>query len=214
METWLNAIMVLLVLSGLVMLGASRFAMLIRGVAFQGFLLGVFTLLAHVNELTVHVWLLASAGTLLRGIIFPVFLSRVLEDSGTRREVEPYVGYTSSILSGLAMLGVSIGLGRRVPFPSGALPPFVVPAALCVILMGLFLIVTRRKALTQVLGYLVVENGVYVFGVALVKKTPLLVEMGVLLDVFFAVLVMGIAMFHINREFDHIDTDRLSALKD
>ncbi|HOE66386.1 MAG TPA: hydrogenase [Candidatus Hydrogenedentes bacterium] len=214
MDVWLNAIMVLLVFSNLILLGAGRLSMYIRCVAFQGFLLGAFTVLAHISDLTVHVWLLASVGTLLRGIVFPAFLSRLLRDSGVRREVEPYIGYTPSILSGLAMLGAGMWLSVRLPAPAIALPRFVVPVALMLIFVGLFLIVTRRKALSQLLGYLVLENGVYVFGVALVQKTPLLVEMGVLLDVFMAVLVMGVAMFHINREFDHIDTDRLSTLKD
>jgi hydrogenase-4 component E len=89
-----------------------------------------------------------------------------------------------------------------------------VPVALFTSLVGLFVIISRRKALTQVLGYLVLENGIYTFGVGLVQNTPMLVELGVLLDVFVAVFVMGIAIFHINRQFDHIDTDRMVLLKD
>ena len=69
-------------------------------------------------------------------------------------------------------------------------------------------------ALSQVLGYLAMENGIYAFGMAFAIQEPLMVEMGVLLDVFVAVFVMGIAIHHISREFDHIDTDKLSALKD
>jgi hydrogenase-4 component E len=66
----------------------------------------------------------------------------------------------------------------------------------------------------QVLGYLVMENGIYTFGMAMSESQPLMVELGILLDVFMAVFVMGITIYHINREFDHIDTDRMSALKD
>ena len=76
------------------------------------------------------------------------------------------------------------------------------------------LIVSRRKALTQVLGYLVMENGIYAFGVGLVPGTPVLVELGILLDVLVAVFVMGITIFHINREFEHLDTSRLTTLSD
>jgi hydrogenase-4 component E len=82
------------------------------------------------------------------------------------------------------------------------------------LLTGLFLIVARRTALTQALGYLVMENGIYAFGVGLVEGTPMLLELGILLDVFVAVFVMGIAIFHISREFDHIDTDRMTTLRD
>jgi hydrogenase-4 component E len=66
----------------------------------------------------------------------------------------------------------------------------------------------------QVLGYLVMENGIYTFGVGLVQGTPMLVELAILLDVFVGVFVMGIAIFHISRAFDHIDTERLRALRD
>jgi len=90
----------------------------------------------------------------------------------------------------------------------------VVPLAFFTILAGLFLIVSRRTALTQVQGYLVLENGVYAFGVAMAQEAPLSVELGILLDIFVGVFIMGIIIFHISREFDHIDTDRLTALKD
>ena len=80
-------------------------------------------------------------------------------------------------------------------------------------LVGLFLIIGRKKALSQVLGYLVFENGIYAFGVGVAYEAPLLVELGVLLDVFVAVFVMGIAIFHIRREFDSIDTTRLETLR-
>ena len=82
------------------------------------------------------------------------------------------------------------------------------------VMVGLFVIVSRTKALTQALGYLAMENGIYAFGMALALKEPVTVEMGILLDVFVAVFVMGIIIYHINREFDEISTDRLSVLKD
>ena len=98
--------------------------------------------------------------------------------------------------------------------PENIASPWLVPVAFFSIFAGLFLIVSRKRAVNQVLGFLVLENGIYTFGVGVAARTPLLVEVGVLLDVFVAVFVMGITIFHINREFDHIDTDRLSTLKD
>ena len=94
------------------------------------------------------------------------------------------------------------------------LPVSVLPVALATILTGLLLIVSRRTALSQVIGYLVLENGILAFGAGLALEEPLIVELGVLLDVFVAVFVMGIAIFHISREFDHIDVDQLTLLKD
>jgi hydrogenase-4 component E len=78
---------------------------------------------------------------------------------------------------------------------------------------GLFLIIARRKALTQCIGYIVFENGIYAFGVAAAGEIPMLVELGLLLDAFVAVFVMGIAIYHIKQEFDHIDATELSSLK-
>jgi len=76
------------------------------------------------------------------------------------------------------------------------------------------LIVARNNALNQVLGYLVLENGIFLTGLALALEAPLLLEMAILLDVFFGVLVMGVAIFHISRAFDSIEVDELTALKD
>ena len=81
-------------------------------------------------------------------------------------------------------------------------------------MVGLLVLTTRRKALSQVVGYLVLENGIYVFGLSQVERVPFLVEMGVLLDIFVGVFIMGIVVFHINREFDSLDSTRLTELKD
>ena len=124
------------------------------------------------------------------------------------------MSYNLSIVAGTVILGFALWLSARLTLPEAPISPLVVPVSLHAILCGLFLIVSRRKALTQVLGYVVLENGIYTFGVGVVRGTPMLVEVGVLLDVFVAVFVMGIAIFHINREFDHIDTDRLTSLGD
>ncbi len=112
------------------------------------------------------------------------------------------------------ILCLSFWMASRLTPPQPLASPLILPFALTTILIGLFLIVSRKTALMQVVGYLVMENGIYIFGVALAQEEPFLVEMGVLLDVFVAVFVMGIAIFHINREFDHIDVDQLTSLKD
>jgi hydrogenase-4 component E len=86
--------------------------------------------------------------------------------------------------------------------------------ALSVSLTGFFIIISRAEALSQVIGYLILENGIYLFGIALLLEQPLLVELGMLLDVFVGIFVMGITVFHISREFEHTDTSRLSGLAD
>jgi hydrogenase-4 component E len=141
-------------------------------------------------------------------------LRRAGQQAGALREVQPIVGFSVSLLVGVAMLGVCFLIAAPLSLPQGRQAGLLIPAALFTILTGLFLIVARKQAVTQALGYLGMENGIAAFGLAFAVQEPLLVEMGVLLDVLAAVFVMGITIAHISREFDHIDTNRLSALKD
>jgi hydrogenase-4 component E len=209
-----DAILVCIVLTSFVLVGTSRLGTCIRIVALQGILLGLLTLAAPGAELSLRGPILAVTIGGLKGVTFPWLLSRVLRGADVRREVEPFVGFRISLLLVTLGLALSLSLGARLPRLGPATSPLVVPVAFFTILVGLFIIVSRRKALTQVLGYLVLENGIYAFGVGVVAGTPMLVELGVLLDLLVAVFVMGIAVFHINREFNHIDTDRLTMLSD
>jgi hydrogenase-4 component E len=137
-----------------------------------------------------------------------------LRTANVRREVEPLVDYTLSVVIGLFILGGALWIGTRIPLPVGAArTTLVMPTALATMASGLFLIIGRRKALNQVLGYIVMEDGIYTLALVLMGGVHLLIELGILLDVFVAVFVMGIAVNRISREFDHMDTDQLNALK-
>jgi hydrogenase-4 component E len=206
-NTWIDLVMVCLVLSNLMLVGSSRIGVCIRFVAIQGVLLGLLPLLLH------H-WFLAGASIVIKGTVFPWLLFRAMREANVRREVEPYVGFSTSLIIGVGALGVSSWLASRLPPLAPAISPMILPVALFTMLTGLFLIVSRRQALTQVIGYLALENGIFSFGLGLVREAPVIVEMGILLDIFVAVFVMGITIFHISREFDQIDTEQLTALKD
>ena len=126
------------------------------------------------------------------------------------REVEPFVGYIASLLFGVLALLVSFWLDARLNLPvHGDLPARSCRWRSPLMIAGLFLIVSRRTAMTQVLGYLVLENGIYTFGLAIVAGDSGPDRAGRAAGRFRAVFVMGIAMYHINREFDHIDSDQL-----
>jgi hydrogenase-4 component E len=129
-------------------------------------------------------------------------------------EAEPVVSLHLSVILAAALVGVAFWIGGALVLPWPAPSRLVVPIALATTLLGFLVIVTRRKAVTQVVGYLMLENGVFVFGQALARELPFVVELGILLDVLVGVFVMGIAIHHISREFDHIDVDALSTLRD
>ena len=209
-----EAVLALLVITDLLLLGSSRLRSCIRVVAVQGAVVSLLPLLLHGGDNAARAWVLTAGGVAVKGAIFPWVLLRVLREAGVRREVEPFVGHTLSVLVGASSLVFALWVDARLQLPATlAGSPLTVPVGLATLLIGLFVIVSRRKAITQVLGYIVVENGIYALGVALVGDVPLLVELGVLLDVFVAVFIMSIAAYHISREFDHIDVDQLDRLK-
>lgn len=214
MSQLVNAILVLLVLTGFWLLDSSRLAACIRAVAIQGVLLGILAVAVQGGQLSVTGVLLPLTSAGVKGFLLPWLLFRAMREAETAREVEPLISYNLSILSGAVALAVSLWLGERLKLPTQPASSLLVPAAFFTSLVGLLVIVSRRKALTQVLGYLALENGVYAFGAAVALELPVLVELGILLDVFVGVFVMGIAIFHISREFDHIDTDKLASLTD
>jgi len=209
----IDIIMLLLIVSSLLLLGFSQLRSCIRAVACQGIALGMLPLLAHHGGVTVWTLLLCTVTIGLKGIVFPWLLLGALRDSEIRHEVEPYVGHTASTLAGFASLAVSAWLSARLPAFADTLSSLAAPVSFFLVFVGLFIIVSRKKAISQILGYLVMENGIYVFGVVMLREIPLLVDLAVLLDAFAAVFVMGVAVYHINRAFAHIDVDQLDRLK-
>jgi hydrogenase-4 component E len=213
MTVWVEGFLVILMLTNLWLLGSSRLLSCIAAVSVQGVLLGLLPLVIRIDAPLWRLLLQAGASLGLKGIAFPLLLLRAVRSVDARREVVPLVGYSASLLIGVGLLAASLFTGLRLPLP-GTGPVLLVPAAIFTALTGLFVIVGRRSAIVQALGYLAMESGIAAFGMAIAEQEPLLVEMGTLLDAFVAVFVMGITIFHINREFDHIDSDRLSSLKD
>jgi hydrogenase-4 component E len=212
----LDAIFVLIILSTLGLLGSSRLRFGIRLLAFQGLFVGVAALLLPHHHLTPRVVTIVVIATVLDTVVFPWLLLRALRQARVQREADPPVGYTTSVLIGV---GLAAGCLWGMKYGSLRLPhegahPLELPVAGFTILAGLFLIVSRNNALNQVVGYLVMENGVFLAGLSTAMEVPLLIEMGILLDVFIMVMVMGVALFHISRTFDSIEVGAMTALTD
>ncbi len=213
METLIDRLTLLWILTDVALLGLGRLGASIGLLAVQGVLLAALALGTHGGAPSPRVWVIAVASLAVRSALFPWLLRRVARQAGVGHERNPLVGYPTSTLTGIVLLGVAIALGERLHLETRLATPLVVPAALFTLFTGVFLVVARRKALSQCLGYLVMENGIFGFGVAAVGDVPALVELGALLDLFVAVLVMGVAMYRLTEEFDHMDTDRLDTLR-
>lgn len=203
-------LLLLVILTNFALLGMSRISACIRAVAVQGALLGVVLLVIH--PVTWHTVALAVGVVAVKAVALPVLLRWAMREAAIRREVEPLVGYLPSLALGAIALGVAFTVVARLP--AGPFHELLFPVALFTLIVGLVVLVTRVKAVMQVLGYLVLENGVYLFGQTQTVRVPFLVEIGVLLDVFVGVFIMGIVVFHINRAFDSMSSERLTELRD
>lgn len=198
----------------LLMLGASRLPVLIRAVAVQGVLLGLMPLGLEYPSGDWRLGAVALATVLSKGLVIPVLLQRALRLARINREVEPLLGFIPSLLLGTVGTLVALVLTHGLPLRDGHAEGLLVPGALSSILTGFILLLGRVKALSQVCGYLVLENGIYLFGLLLLGSTPVLVESGILLDVTVGVFVIGIIVDRIQRAFDSLDTRRLTILRE
>lgn len=212
MTSLTELILFLIVLSDFAVLGTSRLSSCIRAVALQGLLLGLLPLVID-DSLTRHAVGLATGTVIVKAILLPAFLRWAIREAAVRREVEPLVGYTASLALGIAALAVAFAVANVLPVRSSE-AELLIPTALVTVMIGLTVLITRAKALLQVVGYLMLENGIYLFGLTQARRVPFLVEAGVLLDVFVGVFIMGIVVFHINREFDSISATRLTELRE
>jgi hydrogenase-4 component E len=211
-ESAVQLVLLLVVLSDLAVLGTTRLSSCIRVLAAQGLLLGLLPVLLA-PEPSIHAVSLGVGTVMVKAVVLPWFLARAIREAAVRREVEPLVGFIASQLLGALALALAFAIAARLPLPA-TVQPLLVPVSLMTLMIGFVVLTTRRKALMQVVGYLTLENGIYLFGLTQTERVPFLIELGVLLDVFVGVFIMGIVVFHINREFDSLDSTRLAELTD
>jgi hydrogenase-4 component E len=213
MDQIVDLLLIVVLALNFVALGVSRIRSVINAVAFQGMVLGLLPLFVH-PEMGLHVAFLGSVVVFLKGFVIPALLIRAMREARIQHEVRPAISFVRSLLLGGAGTGAALMLSRTLPLAEEHAGLLLVPASLATAWVGFLLLTSRRKAIMQVLGYLLLENGIFLFGLLLLKAMPFLVEVGVLLDLFTGVFVMGIIIHHIGREFDSLSTEHLSELKE
>ncbi|NQW18739.1 MAG: hydrogenase [Chloroflexi bacterium] len=213
MENLIDFLLVLALLLGFACLGLRRVSQCVWAAAAQGIITGILLLIVH-DKVEIGLIIVVASSIVVKGLVVPWYLTRTIRTGRVEVEVEPFIGFNLSLVVGGLAFGAALWLSTSLTLPFEIDSELIIPISLATAFIGLLTIISRRKAITQVAAFLVLENGIFMFGLVLVSALPTLVEMGVLLDLFAAVFVMGVTIHNINREFDHIDTSRLNQLHD
>lgn len=213
MTQFLDPLLILVLALNFVALGASRIRAVVNVVAIQGGLLGIFPLFVH-PEIGVRGYVLIVVTIGMKGFLIPQFLLQAMRSAEIQHEDKPVISYMASLLLGAVGTGLAMEFSETLPLAETHSHMLLVPTSLATVWAGFLMLTTRHKAIMQVLGYLLLENGIFVFGLLLLEAMPLLVELGVLLDLFTGVFVMVIIIHHLNREFASTSTKHLTSLKE
>ena len=212
MVSFADQLLVLVMLINFIMLGSSRMAFVIRAVAAQGAILGIIPGLLH--PFSGHLLAITASILLAKGLVIPYLLNDAVRKAQIRREVEPFIGYVPTLLLGAVFTALAFVFAQKLPLAPEHRDLLFVPASIATLMTGFLILTTRKKAISQVIGYLVLENGIFIFGLLLTEAMPFMVEAGALLDLLVGIFVMGIVINHINREFSTVDTSRLQTLRE
>jgi len=197
----------------LLALGSGRLPAVIRAVSVQGMALGVMPLIME-HHFDWLVTVVAFFTVAVKGFVIPHLLSRATRAANVERENQPFIGFVPSLLLGAGGTIAAVALSRALPLLPEHTGSLLVPGAIASVLTGFVMLIGRAKAISQVCGYLILENGIYLFGLLLINATPLLVEAGILLDLTVGIFVIGIIVDRIQRAFDSLDTRKLTVLRE
>lgn len=195
------------------MVGQKALFTSIRLFALQSLFLGIVAFTIAISEHRSELFLTAALTVLLKALVIPWFLMRVIDRIGIHREIEPFLNVPASLLVclGLTVVGYRVSTGFHEG--AGGTSHHLIGVALSMLLIGLFLMVTRKKAITQIIALLTFENAVFLVAVGVTSGMPLIVELGISFDVILAVLILGVLVRRIVDRFESMDVSRLSKLK-
>ena len=202
-----------MLVSAFLMVGQKSLFTTIRLYGAQSLLLATVAVIMAISDHRPHLFVMAAMTTVLKGFVIPLFLMRVVDRIGIHREIEPFLNVPTSLLAclGLTVVGYRVSTG----FPEGTVgvTHHVLGVGLSTLMIGLFLMVTRKKAISQVLALLTVENAIFLVALGITSGMPLVVELGIFFDVILAVVVLGVLVRRIVDRFESMDFSRLSKLK-
>jgi hydrogenase-4 component E len=210
----LNTLAALLLLLSFAMLSQRRIVALVNMLAMQGALLFIATLLLAWRTGDINLYLSAGLTLGLKVIFLPWLLHRLIRRLGVYWDTEPLLNITGIMLVGVLVVIFSFGLAQPISALASTATRNSIGIAVAVILIAFLTMITRRKAMSQVVGFLSMENGLFFGAMSATYGMPMIVELGVALDVLVAMLVLGVFFFQIREQFDSLDLKNFETLKE
>jgi hydrogenase-4 component E len=207
-----NVLLIIFIISLLYVSIANRIITYVRVLALQGFILFGVTFLQLKDIQTWNLVLILLETIVFKAIAVPVFLGYLIKRNKITRETEPYLPHFISLIIITMIVVITVLLANSIEDTHLDKIFFIV--SLSTLFTGLYFIASRKKIITHVMGYLMIENGVFVLSLAVGNEMPNLVNLGIMLDVFASVLILGIFLNKIGDVFKAVDVDQLSNLKD
>lgn len=208
----INVLLIVLLISLLYLSIANRLLTYIKILAFQGVILFGVALIELSEINTINLVLILLETIIVKAILVPVFIKYIIKRNNITREMEPFIPNFVSLIIVTIIIVITILLSNSITDTHLEKISFIV--ALSTLFTGLFIIGTRKKVITHVMGYLVIENGVFILSLAVGNEMPLLVNLGIMLDIFASVLILGIFVNKIGDVLKDVDVDQLRNLKD
>jgi len=210
----LNLLAAGLLLISFAMLSRRRTQRLITLYAGQGAILFVSTCLVAYDAGLTELWYSAALTLILKVIALPWILHRLIQRLGAQWDTEPIVNIPVTMLVGLVLVIFAFGLAQPISMMATTITRNTLGIALAVILLSFLMMITRRKAVTQVIGFLAMENGLFFAATSATYGMPMVIELGIALDVLVGVFILGIFFFQIREQFDSLDLHHLEALRE
>ncbi len=210
----LNLLAAALLLIAFSMLAQRRTSRLIALFAWQGAILFASTSLVGLTARLPHLYYSAALTLALKVVLLPLILRRLIRRLEAQWDTETLLNIPGTMLVGVALVIFAFGLAQPISALATTITRHTLGIALAVILLAFLMMIVRRKALTQVIGFLAMENGLFFAATSATYGMPMVVEFGIALDVLVGVFVLGIFFFQIREQFESLDLRHLEALKE
>ncbi len=210
----LNLLAASLLLISFSMLSRRRTQRLITLFAWQGGVLFLSTILVAYSAGLKEMYASAALTLLLKVIALPWILHRLIQKLGAQWDSEPLVNIPTTMLVGLALVIFAFGLAQPISRMATTITRNTIGIALAVIFLAFLMMITRRKAVTQVIGFLAMENGLFFAATSATYGMPMVIELGIALDLLVGFFILGIFFFQIREQFDSLDLSHLESLKE